>query len=169
MFEECTDIYNDDARTISNLLEENWSLGVGERPSKFYYVIDRIARNNIPGSIFTYVMGYNQTNGGINYDGVRTTQRVSIDIQNPENRERHYMWINEVLRILAEYRRAGREQLNGWDRIEPPSISHKTGYVNYYHSVIEITLVREFKGYTSSGFGHKSVCETDESSDGQFD
>ena len=77
---ECTDLYNDDARTISDLLKENWSLGVGETPSKFYYDVDRVARNNVPGSIYTYVMGYNTSKGGINYDAIRLTQRVSIDL-----------------------------------------------------------------------------------------
>ena len=153
-------LFNDDARTIMELLKSEWSLGLGETPI-FYYDEDRMARENIPGSIYCYEMSWNPTKLGINYDGARRVARITIDMQNPENRERHIRWLNEILRILDKFRRAGKYQLNGWDYMEPPSVTRRTGYTSYYHSVIEVSLVREVKGYRSSGFGNLPLIPCD--------
>ena len=153
-------LFNDDARTITDILKSEWSLGIGETP-QFYYDEDRLARTNIPGSIYCYEMSWNSSIVGINYDGSRRVSRITIDMQNPENRERHNEWVNEVLRILNKFRRAGKYQLNGWDYMEPPSVTRRTGYTKYYHSTIEVTLVREVKGYRSSGFGNLPLIPSD--------
>lgn len=152
MDEECNVWYSDDTGFFCNLLKEQWSLGVGETPL-FYYDQDRQARQNLPGSIYVYSLGRNNTRGGINYDAYRVTHRICIDIQNPVNRERHFEWMNEVYRILLKFRRAGRNQLNGWDYYEISGDSFKPGYIKYYHDTIEFTLVKEMKCITQSGFG----------------
>lgn len=161
--------YSDDVFMVRELLEDNWSLGVGEIP-KFYHDQNQLARDNNPGSIYVYSLGKNIAKVGINYDGMRTTHRICIDVQNPVNRERHYAWMNEIYRILMKYRRAGKRQLKGWDYYDVSNESFKHNYTSYYHDTLEISLVREVKPLIQSGFGDIQ-CESEfpEPDDMQFE
>lgn len=160
--------YSDDVGMVANMIDRNWSLS--EKP-KIYYKQDRIARENHPyGSIYVYSLGKSPSKVGINYDGMRMSHRICIDVQNPENRERHYDWIQELFRIFLKYRRAGRRQLNGWDYIEISNDVFKHGYVNFYHSTFEINLMTEVRPILQSGFGDVECREIEpEPEDMQFE
>ena len=78
---------------------------------------------------------------------------ISIDVQNPKVRDRHYAWVREIIRILRKYRRAGRIKLHGWDAIEVTTVGKRNNYVGYYQSVIEVKLVREIVPLSGNGLG----------------
>ena len=148
--------YTDDVGFVANLIDANWSLE--DRP-KIYFKQDRMARENYPyGSIYVYTLGKSPSKVGINYDAMKMSHRICIDVQNPENRERHYNWLQELYRIFFKYRRAGRKKLQGYDYIELPNEVFKHGYVNFYHSTFEINLVTEARPIFQSGFGDV-ICE----------
>ena len=159
--------YTDDVSMICSILEENWSLPM-PRPN-FYREQDTMVRNNNPGSIYIYSLGRNNQRYGTNYDAVKRTHRICIDVQNPENRQRHYDWLNEIYRILWMFRRAGKNKLKGWDYLEISNDNFKQGYVRFYHDAMEINLVREVKTIHSNGFGNNDDCDINDYEDSEGD
>lgn len=149
--------FTDDVATICSILEENWDIPL-PKPN-FYREQDTMVRNNNPGSIYIYSLGRNNQRYGINYDSVKRTHRISIDVQNPENRQRHYDWMNEIYRILMKYRRAGKCRLQGWDYIEISNDTFRQGYTRFYHDVMEINLIREVRLISSGGYGTDDCCD----------
>lgn len=145
------ELYTDDEGFIAELIKREWSIDF-DIP-KIYYIPNALARTNIPGSIYIYDMGRNIPKFGINYENVRRVRRLGISIQNPENRERHFAYVNEVIRILMTYRRAGPDKLNGYDYLEISAISDKQGYTNYYDTSLDISLIKEVARIPYSGFG----------------
>lgn len=151
-------LYTDDTKLVSDMLGREWSLDF-DRPH-FYYDQDALARNNHPGSIYVYSMGVSYNRIGIDYGNVRKVHRMAIDVQNPVNRERHFAYCNEVLRILNLYRRAGPCKLPGWEYVDFSNFSYKQGYTKFYQSVLDMALVRELQPLAPSGFG--TACRPDE-------
>ena len=163
LFEDTAIIGFDDTEMLEDLIEEEWSLGIGETP-KVYYKTDGYARINNPGSFEIRSMGVNMNRQGINMDSYKVTHRISIDLQCPMNRDRLFAWTRELSRILECYRRAGKYQLKGWDYIDMSSWQMKQGSTAFYQSVLEIALVREVKPMRQSGFGKGPLvpeCEFD--------
>lgn len=163
--------YSDDTEMVCRLISDNWELDPANKPLFYYDKCDEqgrnvMARQNQGASIYIYDLGKNMSRQSINYDSMRWSHRICIDIQNPVNRERHYELMNEVYRILMKYRRAGRYQLGGWDYFEISNEQYKSGYVAYYHATIEINLIREVKPLPDSGFGDGPIappsCRPDE-------
>lgn len=153
-------LFTDDSRTVCDLLRDNWNLGMMENPN-WYQDQRAMTRNNRPGSIYVYMMGPTLVKSGIDYSMARHTSRLSIDIQVPQSRERIFKWVNEVLRILYDYRRGGKCKLNGWDYIDITSISPKTGYTSFYHVIIDIALICEVRQLNPSGFNNPCIdCHT---------
>ena len=145
-------LYSDDTKLICDILSQEWSLDF-DRPH-FYYDQDALARNNTPGSIYVYSMGISYNRIGINYGNVRKVHRMAIDVQNPMNRERHFRYCNEILRIIQKYRRAGPCVLKGgWEYIEFSNFSFKQGYTKFYQSVMDMALIRELQPLEAPGFG----------------
>lgn len=146
-------LYSDDEAMICGLLKDEWSLEF-DKP-KFYYLPNALARDNNPGSIYIYDLSRSYpAPRGTNYEFTKMVRRMGIDIQVPENRERKYRYVNEVLRILMKYRRAGPDRLGGWEYLEIGTITDRQGYVNFYHTVIEISLTRECNPLIQAGFGN---------------
>lgn len=167
--------YSDDTRMVCELISSHWEYDPANKPLFYFDKSDEQGRNvtarqSQRGSIYIYSLGKNITRQSINYDSMRWTHRICIDIQNPVNRERHYAWMNEVYRILWKYRRAGRYQLGGWDYFDISNESYKPGYVAYYHATIEINLVREVKRLPGGGFGEPPIAppSCQESEDGMI-
>lgn len=142
----------DDTKMLKELIDEEWSLGVGETP-KTYYDWSGMARINQPGSFEIRSLGITPSRQGINMDSYKVTHRISIDLQCPINRERLFAWTRELSRILQTYRRAGKYQLHGWDYIDMTSWQMKSGSTAFYQAVLDISLVREVKPMCESGFG----------------
>lgn len=145
------ELYTDDEGFLAELIKREWSIDF-DIP-KIYHIPNALARNNIPGSIYIYDMGRNIPKFGINYENVRRVRRLGISIQNPENRDRHFAYVNEVIRILMTYRRAGPDRLNGYDYLEISAISDKQGYTNYYDTTLDISLIKEVARIPYAGFG----------------
>lgn len=151
--------YPDDEKWIAELLGSEWSLTSPSKedihPKIYYDTVQHSTRGNTPiGSILVYDGTMNSAQiMGINYAHVRTTRTLSIDVQNPKVRDRHYAWVREIIRILRKYRKAGRQKLHGWDAIEVTTVAKRNNYIGYYQSVIEIKLVRELTPLSGDGMG----------------
>lgn len=153
--------YPDDEKWIAELLNTEWSLTSPSKedmhPKIYYDTVQASSRGNTPiGSILVYDGSLNSAQIiGINYTTVRSTRTLSIDVQNPRVRERHYAWVREIVRILRKYRKAGRTQLHGWDAMDVTTIAKRNNYVGYYQSVIEIKLTREITPLSGDGMGER--------------
>lgn len=151
--------YPDDEKWVAELLRSEWSLtspSEQDRHPKIYYdTVQHSTRGNTPiGSILVYDSTYNSAQQmGIGYTHIRASRNISIDVQNPKVRDRHYAWVREIIRILRKYRRAGRIKLHGWDAIEVTTVGKRNNYVGYYQSVIEVKLVREIVPLSGNGLG----------------
>lgn len=149
--------YPDDDKMIADMLSDNWSLDgpadADRRPPIYYDVSKASTRSNSQGgSIFVYTSSFQPYNvAGIDYDSSRRSKTMSIDIQNPQSRQRHQIWVREAVRILNAERRAGRMRLGGWDSLEITSARPINNYLNYYQSTIDIKLTRNLIGYDNSG------------------
>lgn len=143
-------LYTDDEGFLADLIKREW--GIDFDCPNIYYIPNALARNNIPGSIYIYDLGRSVPKLSINYEFVRRVRRIAIDISNPENRDRHFAYVNEVIRILMKHRRAGPSRLNGYDYLEISNISDKPGYTQWYQTIIEVVMTKEFAPIPYAGF-----------------
>lgn len=162
-YNDYTEFYRfipDDEEFFGKLLKDNWSLkGPADIDSHPIIYTDSgktaTRENTLGGSIYVYSSSISFPQiVGIDYDAQKETRTISFDIQNPQWRERNRMWAREVVRILQEYRRAGRTKLNGWDYLEIQAINPRDqNYTGYYQIVIDIKLNRMVNDMTSRGRG----------------
>ncbi len=153
--------FSDDKQLILDILKEEWSLGAEEVPT-WYCKPELMMRNSKIGSVYVYdSAGHNNERIlGINYEGYRRTHRLTIDVMNPLE-ERNIRWLDEIYRILLNNRRSYklRRDKYDWDYIQIGTDTYRTGYVGFYHTTLEITLVKEFFGIKSDGFGEEKCDE----------
>lgn len=162
-FDEFYRFLPDDEEFFGKLLEDNWSLeGPAEIDAHPIIYTDSgktaTRENTLGGSIYIYspTVSYPQI-VGIDYDAQKQVGSLSFDIQNPQWRKRNRMWTREILRILHQYRKAGRTQLNGWDYLEVQTVNKRDqNYVGYYQTVIDIKLYRIINDIQNSGRGKYS-------------
>lgn len=152
--------YPDDIKFFARLIKENWELeGPAEIDSDplIYYDsgLTSTRENTLGGSIYIYDVSFNYPQiMTIGYEAVKQTKAISIDIQNPQYRERNLMWTREIIRILHHFRRAGRERLNGWDYLEISNVNNRDkNFVGFYHTVIDVKLYRIVNDMTDNGRG----------------
>lgn len=158
-----------DEKFFADLIRENWELTGPAECDYHPFVYDNTTQdstreNTLGGSIYVYspTVTYPQIMG-MAYDSVKQTGSISIDIQNPQLRERNRVWTREVLRILNKFRRAGRMKLNGWDYLQVSQVNKRDqNYVNYYHTVIDVKLYRTLNDLEISGEGNECApCSND--------
>lgn len=152
--------YPDDVKFFADLIREEWDLEgpaeIDSHPVIYYDTGQTSTRGNtLGGSIYVYTTSMNFPQVmGIDYDAQKQTRNISFDIQNPQYRQRNLEWSREIIRILHEYRRAGRTRLNGWDYLEVQNItSRDQNYVGFYQTVIDVKLYRTINDMTSRGRG----------------
>ena len=161
-------LYPSDEKFFANLIRDNWELtgpaDCDNHPFIYDNTTDTSTRENtLGGSIYVYSTNvtYPQIMT-ISYDAIKETGAVTIDIQNPDLRERNRVWTREVLRILNKFRRAGRTKLNGWDYMQVSQVNKRDQtYINYYHSVIEVKLYRTINDLEINGEGGDDTSCTD--------
>lgn len=152
--------YPDDIKFFANLIKDNWELegpaDIDSHPFIYYDSgITSTRESTLGGSIYVYDVSFNYPQiMGIDYDSVKQAKSISIDIQNPDYRERNLMWTREVIRILHHFRRAGRTKLNGWDYLEVQNINNRDkNYVGFYHTVLDVKLYRTVNDMEDRGRG----------------
>lgn len=152
--------FPDDIKFFSKLIKENWELEGpadidADPPIFFDSGLTATRGNTLGGSIYIYNVSQSFPQiMGIDYDAVKQTKSISFDIQNPQYRERNLMWTREIIRILHNFRRAGRNRLNGWDYLEIQNVnSRDQNYVNYYQTVIDVKLYRTLNDMENRGRG----------------
>ena len=150
----------DDEEFFAKLIKDNWGLqGPAEIDAHPLIYFDSGAtstrENTTGGSIYVYSTSLTYPMiMGIDYDAQKQTGNISFDIQNPQWRKRNRMWAREVVRILHQFRRAGRTKLNGWDYLEISQINKRDqNYVGFYHTVIDVKLYRTLNDMENRGRG----------------
>lgn len=153
-------LFTDDVKMLADLIRDNWSLEFNSVPN-IYFDQNSMARNNVPSSIYIYSLGVSNSRVGINYEAVKRTHRLSVDVQTPVNRQLHFDMCNEVYRILMSFRRAGKDVLGGWDYMDVTANGFKSGYSAYYQDSMDVTLTSEITIIESPGFGniHDDICD----------
>lgn len=152
--------YPEDDRFFAELIANEWSLkGPAEVDKKppIYWDVSMITTraNSVGGSIYVYTSSFQYPQiMGVDYDGMKHTRTMTVDIQNPKLKTRNEVWVREVIRILNSFRRAGHNRLNGWDYLEVMQIAPHNNYTGYFHTTIDFKLTRMVVGYDDSGFGH---------------
>lgn len=152
--------YPDDIKFMADLIRDNWQLegpaDIDSQPMIFYDSSNTATREStLGGSIYIYnvSMQYPMIMG-MDYDAVKQTKSISIDIQNPQYRERNLMWTREIIRILHHFRRAGRNRLNGWDYLEISNVNNfDKNYVNFFQTTIDVKLYRTLNDMEDRGRG----------------
>ena len=143
--------YKDLPRILADMLKEQWSLPLGEEPT---ITFDRNAyfQEGRVGSIFIYQT--NRTNS-ISTTDYRTLERnayVSIRLTNPD-RARHFVWAEEIYRIIMANRRAGPERLGGYlfmEVVDDTTLNDPSGW---FQSTIDLRFTTYSHPIKSSGFG----------------
>lgn len=142
-------IDTDDARLITDLLSEQWSLE--DRPEIRYepeaFIVD--ARNGL-----IYISSISQTAriSSVDYASVSRTGTVSVRLSS-RFREDHFRWRDEIWRILLANRRLGRRdgRLGNYTYLEVPRNNSMNDLSGWYVTTFEIRMTGYFVPLESTG------------------
>lgn len=147
--------FTDDARLIAELIKEQWSLGPGEEPVVSYVPESFMMQARI-GAIYVYPLSMPLSISTVDYRTMQKLGYVSIRLST-RDRERHFIWGQEVMRILLANRRAPALRRNGYTFMEITSSRMIPDLSGWYASTIDLKLTCYNRGIRSHGFGPDAV------------
>lgn len=143
--------FTDDARLIAELLKEQWSLGPGEEPNISYVPESFMIQARI-GAIYVYPMSMPMNISTVDYRTIQKLGYVSIRLST-RDRDRHFAWGQEVMRILLANRRAPVLRRCGYTFMEVTSSRMTPDLSGWYTTTFDIKLTCYNRGIKSHGFG----------------
>ena len=145
------DFFPDDVAMVTKILQDEWSLGLTQRPV-ISYDQQALYSNARQAYIFVYhVSGYNSISS-TDYRSTQATTFLGIKVSCPF-RKQLYTTIREVYRILLANRRAGPKHLNGYTYFEIISHHLDEGELGWYSGTIDVKLMSYCRPIYSPGFG----------------
>ena len=146
-------MYEDDAKLIADMLKDQWSLDIGQELVVAYepsgYMIDSRV-----GSIYVYLLNRSNRIASADYRTLERHTRVSIRVSN-QFRNNHFLWCDEVYRILMANRRAGKGPLGGNTYLEVLSDRTQNDLSGWHTTTIDIDLVSFNTPLRTAGFGDR--------------
>lgn len=143
--------YEDNPRLIAEMLDAQWDLRMGDKPT-IVYRRDAYMMHVRNGGIYVYQTNRTNRISTVDYRTLERQAYVSIRVSDPD-REGHFRHCEEVYRILMANRRAGPDKLNGYLFMEVVDDLSMNDIQGHYTTTFDIRL----KGYAhpirSSGFG----------------
>ena len=147
--------FTDDAKLIAELLKEQWSLGPGEEPV-VSYVPESYFMQSRTGSIFVYRVSMPMSISTTDYRTLQRLGYVAIKLS-VRDRERFFVWGQEVMRILLANRRAPVLREYGYTFYEVSSVKETPDLSGWYSATYDIKLTCYNRPIISHGFG-PDVC-----------
>lgn len=144
--------YTDEPKLIANMLKEQWSLDTKGTPLSIGYEPEQFLTNSRVGHIYVYETSHSDQVSTTDYRTIQKESRLSIRVSN-RFRDVHYMWVNEVYRILMANRRAGTKLLNGYTHMDVVVDRPYNDASGWYVTTVEIKLISPHMPIMSPGFG----------------
>ena len=144
--------YTDDPKLITEMLKREWSLDTMNMPLSIAYEPEQFMTNSRVGHIYVYEVSHSAQPSTTDYRTLERESHLNIRVAN-RFRDVHYVWVNEVYRILMANRRAGARMLNGYTRIEVLNDRPYNDASGWYVTVIDVKLITPHMPIMSPGFG----------------
>ena len=148
-----TPLYTDDVRMINDMFEEQWSLGPGHELNTTFEPSSYMVNARL-GQIYVYQTSRNNRISSTDYRTLERRSHISIRVSNP-NRDEHYLWCDEVYRILVANRRRGQNRFGGYTYLELHDDHTSNNQIGWYTTTIEIELISFNTPLRSAGFGDR--------------
>ena len=142
---------SDDVGCIAKILKDDWSLPPYDTPV-IDYVPEAVMAYAMPAYIYVYqVSRYNS----ISSTDYRTLQRNSfIGIRiSTRSRDKLYLYLDEVYRILMANRRAGPQYLNHYTYMEAINDHIDNSANGWYSATVDVKMISYCFRIKSPGFG----------------
>lgn len=146
-------LFSDDARTITEIIQRDWSLGP-DSPLSIAYVPESYVADARVGFIYAYPLTRTNEPSTTDYRLFDRHSRISLRISN-RSRDEHFRWCGEVYRILMANRRPGKRGLRGYTYLNVLNDRMSDGLSGWYTTTIDIDLVSHNTPIHSAGFGHE--------------
>lgn len=143
--------FSDDSRLFAEMLRDQWSLGPGEAPVVEYKPESYFIQSRI-GSIYVYQLSMPLSISTVDYRTMQRLGYVSMRLST-RDRERHYVWGQELMRILLANRRSPVLREWGYTFYEITSVKQTPDLSGWYTSTIDVRLVCYNRPIRSDGFG----------------
>lgn len=145
------DFFTDDAQLIATLLKEQWSLGPGEEPN-ISYVPESYFIQARTGAIYVYTLSSPMSISTTDYRTLQRLGYVSIRL-NVRDRQRFFVWGQEVMRIILANRRSPMLRTLGYTFMEVTSSRQHSDQSGWYTATFDIRLTSYNRGIVNHGFG----------------
>lgn len=142
---------SDDVGCIAKILKDDWSLPPYDTPV-IDYIPEAVMAYAMPAYIYVYqVSRYNS----ISSTDYRTLQRNSfIGIRiSTRSRDKLYLYLDEVYRILMANRRAGPQYLNHYTYMEAINDHIDNSANGWYSATVDVKMISYCFRIKSPGFG----------------
>lgn len=147
------ELFPDNARMITNMIKNQWSLGA-QNECNITFIPEQYMVNARVGSIFVYPISTTNQISSTDYHTLQRTARLGVKVST-RMRENHYVWCEEVYRILMANRRRGQKCMHGWLFLEVTGERQMTDLSGWYTTTFDIKLTTYAKPIRSAGFGDK--------------
>ena len=157
-----TNLYSDDVRLIADMIREEWSLGPGNEVNIEYMPESTMGTARV-GQVYTYLISRNNRISTTDYRTLERHTRIGIRVSN-RFRENHYLWCDEIYRILMANRRCGQKRLNRYTFLEVTGDRMFNDLQGWYTTTIDIELTSYNVPIRSAGFGdeiNRRIAERD--------
>ena len=145
-------MFVDDVKLITDMLNENWSFGVEDHPI-ISYDQDTVMANGRDAYIFVYQVSRYNSVSSTDYATLQRNSFVGIRISTM-GRDQMYKYMNEVYRIIMDFRRAGPKHLNQYTFMEAVNDHIDNGSLGWYSATIDVKLMNYCFHLKSPGLGH---------------
>lgn len=149
-----TRFFTDDPMLICDLLKEEWALDIKDMPLSISYEPEQLMTDARTGTIYVYEVSHSAEPSTTDYRTLNRESHLNIRISN-RFRHVHYMWVDEVYRILMANRRAGTKLLNGYTHMEVFVDRPFNDASGWYVSIVDVRLIMPHMPILSPGFGEK--------------
>ena len=146
-------MFSDDVACIANILKEDWSLGPYETPV-IDYVPEATMAYAIPAYIYVYQVSRYNSISSTDYHTLQRNSFIGIRIST-RSRDKLYLYMDEVYRILMANRRAGPQYLNHYTYMEAINDHIDNSSTGWYSATIDIKMISYCFRLSSPGFGKK--------------
>lgn len=146
--------FTDDVKMVTDLLNKNWHAEFGVVKPTISYDKEGVMADSRYGKgyIFVYQVSRYNSVASTDYGTLNRNSFVSVRIST-RSREVMYAYMDEVYRILYDYRRAGMYRLNGYTHMEITSDNIERGEIGWYTASIDLKFTAYCYRIKSPGFG----------------
>lgn len=150
-----TPMYTDDVSLVAQMLKDQWSLGPDQEPNIQFepeaFMANSMTETGRNGLIYVYQLSRTNRVASTDYRTLERTSHISIRVSN-RFRNIHYLWCDEVYRILLANRRLGNADLNGYTFLEINNDQQSNDLSGYYTTTFDIKLTCYASPIRSHGF-----------------